>query len=109
MLRLIGEVTGLALAVCALLAILWRVVVLPNLREQLFKPIQESHRQVTQNRHANPQPTVLDRLDDIENSVELVGLNLLAVLRRLGESERDRERLWLIVESIVHEQKGKEQ
>lgn len=107
MFRLIGEVLALALATCALLGIAWRVVVLPNLKTHLFDPVRDTRRQVTENRHKNKDPTVLDRIDDLENHIELVALNQLAVLRRLGahigESEQDRARLWLMVESLTHE------
>lgn len=107
MLRLIGEVLALTLAVCALLGIAWRVVVLPNLRTHLFEPVRDTRRQVTENNHANPSPTLVDKIDDLENHVELVALNQLAILRRLGahigESEQDRARLWLMIDSMVHE------
>jgi hypothetical protein len=114
-LGLIGAIIGAALGVCALLGIAWKWVVLPNLSEH-FAKVSETHKQVTENRHANAHPTILDRLEDIESSLDIVALNQLAVLRRLGkhigESEADRSRLWLMVESLAHEDeersKGKE-
>lgn len=111
MLRLIGEVLALTLAVCALLGIAWRVVILPNLRTHLFEPVRDTRRQVTENKHANRIPTLVDKIDDLENHVELVALNQLAILRRLGahigESEQDRARLWLMIESLTHEHRRK--
>lgn len=117
-----GEAVATALGVVvttfAVIAALWRYVVLPNLREQLFDPIRENNRQLTENRHTNAHPTILDKFEDMErtlrdatNHVDMVALNQLAVLRRLGEhigeSEADRRNLWLIIGSLIHEEKGK--
>lgn len=118
MVEALGAVVGLILGVCALLALLWRWVILPNLREQLGL-IRETHKQVTENRHENARPTVLDRLEDVERGlkdvaghVDLLALNTLALLRKfgahVGESEEDRRHLWLIVESLMHEDQRKE-
>ena len=115
MLETLGAVLGVTLAMLALMGALWRWVVLPNLREQLLKPVEETRVQVTENRHRHRPPTVRDQLDDVEttlkdiaNHVDLVALNLLAVSKQIGthigESEQDRARLWLMVESLVHEQ-----
>lgn len=111
MIETAGAVLGVVLAVLALLGVGWKFVVLPNLREQLLEPVKETNRQVTENKHANRDPTMLDRLHDLEQLVEAVGLNQTAILRRLGrhigESEQDRANLWLIVESLIHEKEGK--
>jgi hypothetical protein len=107
MLRLIGEVLAISLGICAFLGIVWRALILPNLKTHLFDPVKDTRRQVTENKHKNRNPTVLDRIDDLENHIELVALNQLATLRRLGahigESEQDRARLWLMIESLTHE------
>lgn len=103
----LGAVLGVVLSGLALLAAAWRWVVLPNLREQLFTPVAETRRQVSENRHTNRHPTLMDRLDDVESSLDVVALNQLAILKRLGahigESTQDRAALWLIVESLTHE------
>lgn len=44
-------------------------VILPNLRD-VIRQQGEIHKQVTENHHSNDQPTLLDRLDDIERKVE---------------------------------------
>lgn len=115
----------MAVGVIVILGVFWRFVVLPNLREQLYKPVRETNRQVSENKHSNPSPTVLDRLDDIgnqvselSNTVDAIGLTQAAVLRIAGKlsrmetkighhismSEDDRRRLWLVVESLIHEE-----
>lgn len=121
----VGELVSVAVGVIVILGVMWRFVVLPNLREQLYKPVAETKRQVTENRHANPSPTVLDRLDDLGSqlaelvhTVDAIGLTQSAVLRVAGKlnrmeaavashvhsSEEDRRRLWLIIESLIHEE-----
>lgn len=106
MIEVLGTVVGIAVGLVVLLGALWRWVILPNLREQLALT-RETHKQVTDNKHANRHPTILDRLEDIESSLDVVALNQLAVLKRLGrhigESESDRARLWLMVETLAHE------
>lgn len=105
----VAAVLGVVLTLLALTGVLWRYVLLPNLREQLFDPVKENHRQLTENRHTNHEPTLLDRLDDLENHIELVALNQLALLKRvgthIGDSEADRARLWLIIDSLIHDRK----
>lgn len=113
MLETLGASIGVVLGVLAILGLIWRFLLLPNLREQLLKPVDETRRQVTENRHLNRQPTVLDRLDDLQNHVDLLALNQLAVLRKLGahmtESAEDRHHLWLMVESLIHEHREGEE
>lgn len=84
----IGTLVAVGVGVLTLLGALWKFVVLPNLREQLFEPIHETRRQVTENNHANHVPTVLDRIDDLTNelsdvkgTIEAIGLSQAAVLR----------------------------
>lgn len=114
MLETLGAMLGVVLGTMALIGAAVRWILLPYLRDTLFTPLREAHRQVTENKHSNPSPTLLDRLDDLEQLVEAVGLNQQAVLRlqlkldrHVGESSQDRARLWLMVESLIHEQRGK--
>lgn len=47
-----------------------RYVLVPYLRDHLIQPIQETHKQVTENHHANrEQPTVLDRIADVQTDI----------------------------------------
>lgn len=75
----IGVVAGALVSVCVLLGLVVRFVLVPYMREALVKPVQETHRQVTQNRHANPEPTVLDRIDDVHDSVKRLTDTVVAV------------------------------
>lgn len=75
----LGVVAGTILSVCALIGLAVRVALVPYLRDTLVRPVQETHRQVTQNRHANPEPTVLDRIDDVHDAVRRMSDTLAAV------------------------------
>lgn len=53
-----------------------RYVLMPYLSTHLIGPIQagaqmveETHKQVTVNHHSSPEPTVLDRIDDVSSQV----------------------------------------
>lgn len=114
MLELLGGILAVTLGVLGILGAIWRWIILPNLREQLVEPLRETRRQVTENKHRNKTPTILDRLDDIEQIIEAVGLNQQAIMRlqmrlgeHIGESTKDRQHLWLMVESLAHEHRQK--
>lgn len=130
--EVVATVLGVVLTLCALIGIAWRFVVLPNLREQLFQPVEETRRQVVENKHVSVPPTLVDQLhslaDDVRDltvTVDAIGISQAAVLRvankvqriekNLGEhveeATTDRKRIWLLLESLTHEenlqQKGK--
>jgi hypothetical protein len=66
---LITWTLGTALACGALIAAAVRLVLLPYLREHLVDPVREVKKQVTENSHSNPEPTVLDKIDDVRLQV----------------------------------------
>lgn len=66
----------------AIIAVVYKLVVLPRLREDLLRPVRETHRQVTQNRHVNREPTVLDRLEDLNARFDELGTRLDAMDKR---------------------------
>lgn len=118
MLATLGAVLGVVVALLVICGALWSWVVLPNLREQLLKPVAENRRQLTENRHQHRRPTVLDRLDDLEQTLvdveqmlEGVALNQTAILAKLGdhigESAQDRVALWLNVDRLHRRRKGR--
>lgn len=104
----VGAVLAVVVAAFVVVGAIWRFVLLPNLREQLIRPIEETRRQVSENKHVNRRPTILDRLDDVEQTLEAIGLNQTAVLRQIsehvGESATDRRHLWLVIEALIHEE-----
>ena len=67
--QIVLTVCGVITAVAAVLGLGWRLL-LPWLREQIVHPIQQTHHQVTVNHHSSDEPTVLDRVDDVQKAVE---------------------------------------
>lgn len=70
---------GALLSTFAVLGLVVRYALVPYLRDQLVIPVKETHRQVTQNRHQNREPTVLDRIDDVHDAVQRVEASVVAV------------------------------
>lgn len=71
-----GAVVVLLLGLCTLLGLAVNFVLLPYLDAHLIQPLretreaaQEARKQVTENHHSNPVPTVLDRIDDVAQQV----------------------------------------
>lgn len=64
---------GTLLTVFAVLGVLVRYVLLPYLREHLIAPVKQVEKQVTENHHSNSTPTVLDRIDDVQQEVRVLG------------------------------------
>ena len=58
---------GTMIAVLTLIGLVTKFVLLPYLKEHLIGPVQIVQRQVAENQHVNPTPTLLDLLEDIIN------------------------------------------
>lgn len=98
---------GTVIALSTLVGLAVRFVLMPYLREHLVKPMRQVEKQVTENHHSNPKPTILDRLDDIEKAL----LHTQAEQARHREDERARldrgdARMERIEESIGHVSEG---
>jgi hypothetical protein len=81
-----GEVLALLISLCVLVGLGARYVALPWFRDQLaptLKKVNETHHQVTVNKHASPEPTMLDKIDTL--AVEVRQLK--------GETRADTARL----------------
>lgn len=74
------------IGVCTLVGFATKFVLLPWLRDHLVTPMQTVERQVSENSHANKPPTVLDRIDDVQQSVNDLG-------NWITESRQDRKAL----------------
>lgn len=69
----VGVIATAVLAVCGVLGLVVRFVLLPYLRAEVVEPVQETHRQVTpHHRPANSEPTIVDRLDDVQTELREV-------------------------------------
>lgn len=62
---------GTFLTACTIVALAVRFILLPWLRDHLVQPVQETHRQVSENGHVDrATPTIPDRLEDLSAKVE---------------------------------------
>lgn len=86
----VGVIASAVLGVCAVAGLVVRWGLLPYLREQLVKPVQETHRQVTP--HDRPpgdaEPTIVDRLDDVQTTVSDLRTEVEAIAKK---AQRNRE------------------
>lgn len=85
----VGVFASATLGVFAVVGLVVRYVLLPYLRDQVVKPLQETHRQVTpHDRPLDEEPTVVDRLDDLAAGVD----RLAKVADDLaGKAQRNRD------------------
>lgn len=65
----LGAVAGSILTLLTIAALVVRWALLPYLRDQLVTPIRETHRQVTQHTPTAADSTLVDRLDDLSETV----------------------------------------
>lgn len=66
----VGVIASAVLALMTVLGLVVRYALLPYLREQVVKPVQETHRQVTpHDRPTDAEPTIVDRLDDVQTGL----------------------------------------
>lgn len=103
--ELIAWVIGTLAAGAAAAGWCARYIVLPWLRANLVNPVEHVKKQVTENQHSNKVPTVLDRLDDVQEAVATLTLkveaaHLAANIDRarlethLGWSHEEVNRIW---------------
>lgn len=72
--------TLVSMSVLAGLAV--RFILMPYLRDHLIEPVQQTHKQVTENHHRNQeQPTLPDRLEDVRTDIAAVRVDVGALAR----------------------------
>lgn len=62
-----------------------RYLLMPYLRDHLVKPVEQVRKQVSENGHANEEPTVLDRIAEVKEDVAGVKTDIGAVVRVVDE------------------------
>lgn len=79
-----------------------------RLTRELAKPVHETHRQVSLNRHVSNPPTLLDKVDSMQQEQARVARELRAAGRmfdgHLAASAEDRDALWAhvhVLEQLV--------
>jgi hypothetical protein len=66
----VRDAASTAVAVCVLVGLTVRYLLVPYLRDHLVLPIREVQKQVTENHHATPEaPTIPDRIEDVHAEV----------------------------------------
>lgn len=85
---------GTVLVLCTLTGLAVRFVLMPYLRDHLVKPMKQVEKQVTENHHSNPKPTVLDRIDDVQTEVKGLG-EQMQVLVRAFDGHMDWSEKWV--------------
>lgn len=88
----VGVVASAALAVCGVIGLAVRFVLVPYLRDHLVVPVQETHRAVAAHADSRderpPTPTLLDRLDDLADKVDHLANSTAAVQAVANASAR---------------------
>jgi hypothetical protein len=91
-------------------AVKW--VLLPDIERELISPVKQTHHQVTVNHHSSDTPTVLDRLDDVQDEIRSVrgdlSTHLLNAERAQTEGHREAQRMWSAIEAIAKTEPPKE-
>lgn len=94
-----GALVALALGLCALAAIVWKVVMMPAIRTHLLEPVKETNRQVSVNGHADPRdPTLKDSVHHLQQQYEALRTDIATAAfmfeGHIQASEKDRGDLW---------------
>ena len=104
----VGTIVGLMTLLGA--SIKW--VLLPYLERELIHPVKQTHHQVTVNHHSSDVPTVLDRIDDVQDEIRSVrsdlSTHLLNAEQAQTEGHREAQRMWSAIEAIAKTQPPKE-
>lgn len=103
--------SGLA-ALLAVLGASVKWVLLPYIERELIRPVQQTHHQVTVNHHSSGEPTILDRLDDVQDEIRSVrsdlSTHLLNAEQSRTEGHREAQRMWSAIEAIAKTEPPKE-
>jgi hypothetical protein len=82
----------------------WETYRTKRLTRALHKPVQETHRQVSVNRHVSNPPTLLDKVDRLEAGQHTMRLELLGAAGmfegHMDASAEDRGELWRHVRAL---------
>lgn len=83
--EIITWMLGTLLSLSTLVGLLTRFVLIPYIKEHVVSPMQDVRRQVTENHHTNPVPTVLDRIDDVSQQIKEWGEESRELRRQVDE------------------------
>lgn len=75
---------GITLGLFTLMGFAARLVLLPWLKEHLVAPVKETNHQVTVNRHVSPEPTLLDKVDNLQTDINTAARMFEGHMERSG-------------------------
>ncbi len=68
--ELITWILGTTISLSIVIGLAVKFVLMPYLRDHLVTPMKQVEKQVSENHHSNKVPTVLDRIDDVQQAVD---------------------------------------
>lgn len=101
---------GTFLSVLVIMGLAVRYVLIPYLRDHLIAKVDETHKQVTENHHASTdQPTVLDRISDVDQAVGGVKIDVKALAHVMDEHMAWSDRWTALWEREIENLKAKQE
>lgn len=99
----VGVLTILTLLI-GLLGLAVRMILVPWLKEHVINPVKETNHQVTVNKHVSDPPTLLDKVDRVQNKVDKVESDVRSAARmfegHIDLSADDRRQLWKAIDQL---------
>lgn len=83
--ELAGTIVTTTIGTLTLAGLAVRYILVPYLRENLEKPVRETHHSLTVNHHSSPNPTMLDRVDTLTGEVRSMRAEQVSHGERLDE------------------------
>lgn len=88
---------GITIGLCTLMGFFGHLVLLPWLKRELVAPVKETNHQVTVNRHVSPEPTLLDKVDNLQKDITTAAHMFEGHIERSGS---EWNRLWRAIHEI---------
>lgn len=79
--ELITWILGTGMTVAVIIGMATKFILLPYLREHLVNPMKQVEKQVSENNHTNKTPTILDKIDEVQDSVSDIRQEMNAMSR----------------------------
>lgn len=100
----VGILSAITLAI-GLLGLAVRMVLVPWLEKHVIAPVKETNHQVTVNKHTSDPPTLLDKVDRVQDKVDKVEADVRSAARmfegHIDLSADDRRELWEAIDQII--------
>lgn len=99
----VGVLTILTLLI-GLLGLAVRMILVPWLKEHVINPVKETNHQVTVNKHISDPPTLLDKVDRVQNNLDRVEADVRSAAQmfegHIELSADDRRQLWEAIDQL---------